>query len=73
MIASNIFKWIGSLFSDFLFLPYEWLRLKIALSDLGWWKANAVNWMFLLILLVLFGYWMYQSRKFIKEGTEDRV
>ncbi|WP_298762454.1 hypothetical protein [uncultured Polaribacter sp.] len=73
MIAGNIFKWIGSLFTEILFLPFNWLRLTVAQADLGWWISNAVNWGFLAILLVLFAYWMQQSKKFLKEGTEDRA
>ncbi|AQS94298.1 MULTISPECIES: hypothetical protein [Polaribacter] len=73
MIASNIFRWIGSLFTDILFLPFDWLRLTVANADLGWWVSNALNWGFLVILLVLFAYWMGESRRFVKEGTEDRA
>jgi uncharacterized membrane protein len=73
MIASNIFRWIGSLFTDILFLPFKWLRLEVATADLGWWLANGVNWLFMLVLLVLFAYWMKESMKFVKEGTEDRA
>jgi len=73
MIASNIFRWIGSLFTDILFLPFKWLRLELATADLGWWLSNGVNWLFLLVLLVLFGYWMKQSKTFLDEGTEDRA
>ena len=73
MIASNIFRWIGSLFTDFLFLPFDWLRLQIATADLGWWISNAVNWGFLLVLLVLFAYWMKESKRFLDEGREDRA
>lgn len=73
MIASNIFRWIGSLFTDLLFLPFEWLRTTVANADLGWWVSNAVNWCFLGVLLVLFAYWMAESRRFVKEGTEDRI
>ena len=69
MIASNIFRWIGSLFTDLLFLPFEWFRN----GDFNWWSANTVNWIFMLILIVLFAYWMKESRKFLKEGTEDRA
>jgi uncharacterized membrane protein len=71
MIASNIFRWIGSLFTDLLFLPFNWLRTTVATADLGWWISNAVNWGFLVVLLVLFAYWMKESRRFAKEGTED--
>jgi hypothetical protein len=73
MIAGNIFKWIGSLFTEVLFLPFEFLRLSIATQDLGWWISNLINWGFLLILLMLFAYWMKESRRFIEEGTEDRA
>jgi hypothetical protein len=73
MIASNIFRWIGSLFTDLLFLPFNWLRTSVAHADLGWWISNAVNWGFLVVLLVLFAYWMGQSVKFKREGTEDKA
>jgi len=72
MIAGNIFRWIGSLFTDLLFLPFNWLRTAIATEELGWWISNAVNWGFLVVLLGWFYFWMKESRRFIKEGTEDR-
>jgi len=67
MIAFNIFKWIGSLFTDVLFQPFEWLRL----GGFNWWSGNTVNWIFLLVLIVLLAYWMKESARFKKEGTED--
>jgi len=73
MIASNIFEWLGSLFTDVLFIPFRWLRLEVATADLGWWISNAVNWGFLVVLLVLFAYWMKESKRFLDEGTEDRA
>jgi uncharacterized membrane protein len=73
MIASNIFRGIGSLFTDLLFLPFNWLRTSVAKGDFGWWISNAVNWFFLAVLLVLFAYWMKESRRFAKEGTEDKA
>ena len=72
MIAFNIFKWIGELFTDVLFLPFNSIR-SLAQENLGLWIANAVNWFFLGVLLVLLAYWMKESRKFVKEGTEDRA
>ncbi|WP_299054845.1 hypothetical protein [uncultured Polaribacter sp.] len=69
MIASNIFRWIGSLFTDLLFIPFDWLRK----GDFNWWSSNAINWMFLAVLLVLFAYWMGQSVKFKNEGKEDKA
>jgi len=53
-------------------MPFNTIR-AIALQDFGWWKANTVNWLFLLILFVLLAYWMKESRRFVKEGTEDRA
>jgi hypothetical protein len=73
MIASNIFRWIGTLFTEVLFLPFQWIRNQVATQDLGWWISNAVNWGFLVVLLILFGYWMKESKRFQKEGTEDRA
>lgn len=72
MLGLNIFRLIGDLF-EFILVPFKWLRLEVAKGDLGWWTSNAVNWGFLLILLVLFAYWMKQSTTFLKEGTEDRA
>ena len=68
MIASNIFRWIGTLFTDFLFIPFNWFRK----GDFNWWSANTVNWIFMVVLLVLFAYWMKESSRFLKDGTEDR-
>ena len=69
MIASNIFRWIGSLFTDILFIPFDALRK----GDLNWWLSNGVNWLFLFVLLGLLYYWMKQYKKFKDEGTEDRA
>lgn len=69
MIASNIFRWIGSLFTDFLFIPFNMLRK----GDFNWWASNVINWIFLGVLLVLFAYWMKESAKFLREGKEDRA
>lgn len=73
MIASNIFRMIGSLFTDFLFVPFEYLRLVTAKAVGGWWTSNAINWGFMVILIILLSYWMGQAFKFKREGTEDRA
>ena len=73
MIAFNIFTWIGDLFTNVLFIPFNSLRLGLAQDPGGWWTSNVINWLFLIVLLVLFAYWMKESRKFLKEGTEDRA
>lgn len=69
MIASNIFRLIGNLFTDVLFIPFNTLRK----GDFNWWSANLINWVFLLVLIVLFAYWMKESKRFFNEGTEDRA
>ena len=71
MIALNIFRLIGELFTEVLFTPFNMLRLSLATQGGGWWTSNAINWGFLVVLLVLFAYWMKESARFLKEGTED--
>ncbi len=70
MLGLNIFRLIGELF-QYILIPFKWLRLEVAKGDYGWWTSNAVNWLFVLVLIVLFAYWMWQSVTFLKEGTED--
>ncbi len=72
MLGLNIFRLIGSFF-EFILTPFKWLRLDVAKGASGWWTSNTVNWIFLLILVVLFAYWMKQCAIFLKEGTEDRA
>ncbi len=68
MIASNIFRWIGSFFTDFLFIPYDWLRK----GGFNWWFSNIINYIFLIILFALLWYWIKESYSYLKNGTEDR-
>ncbi|MFV0248439.1 MAG: DUF6341 family protein [Tenacibaculum sp.] len=68
----NIFRLIGDFF-ELLFIPFEWIRLKLAKADSGWWTSNALNWVFLIILVLLLTYWIKESVQFKKEGTEDFV
>ncbi len=72
MLGLNIFKFIGEIF-QVLFIPFEWIRLTLAKGTAGWFTSNAVNWIFLLILIVLLTYWVLESLKFKREGTEDRA
>jgi len=71
-MLGDIVKLIGELF-EILFIPFKWIRLTLAKSDGGWWTSNAINWFFLVILIVLLAYWIGQSLKFKREGTEDRA
>jgi len=72
MLALNIFRLIGDLF-QVLFIPFEWIRLTLAKGAAGWWTSNAINWIFLVVLLLLLTYWIGQALKFQREGTEDRA
>ncbi|MGG8496051.1 DUF6341 family protein [Tenacibaculum sp. TC6] len=72
MLGLNIFRLIGDLFKV-LFTPFEWIRLSVAKSNGGWWTSNALNWIFLVILILLLAYWMKESVRFKNEGTEDRA
>ena len=72
MLGLNIFRLIGDLF-ELLFMPFKWLRLELAKSDGGWWTSNAINWIFMVVLIVLLAYWMKESLRFKNEGTEDRA
>ena len=56
MIASNIFKWIGTLFTEYLFTPFNEIRSDLALREFGWWISNGVNWLFLVVFLFLLRY-----------------
>jgi len=71
-MLGDIVKLIGELF-EILFIPLKWIRLTLAKSDGGWWTSNAINWFFLIVLIVLLAYWIGQSLKFKREGTEDRA
>ncbi len=72
MLGLNIFRLIGDLFVIIL-TPFRWLRLSVAKGTAGWWTSNMINWIFMVVLLVLLGYWMSQSLKFKREGTEDKA
>jgi hypothetical protein len=63
MIANNIFRAIGSFFSDFAFIPYDMFRFLD-----GWWSSNTVN-----VFLVACGfiglfYWLGQMSRHNKTG-----
>lgn len=66
MIANNIFRAIGNFFTDVLFAPYNFLRLKVE----NWWVQNTFAWIAIFITFMFFFYWLGQLRKFKKNGTE---
>jgi len=71
-MLGDIIRLIGELF-EVLFIPFKWIRLTVAKATAGWWTSNLINWFFLFILIVLLAYWIGQSLKFKREGTEDRA
>ena len=71
-MLEDIVRLIGSLF-EVILIPFKWIRLTVAKSDGGWWTSNLINWVFVLILILLLGYWIGQALKFKREGTEDQA
>ncbi len=69
MIASNIFRLIGDFFEWLFSISFDLLRL----GDLNWWASNVVSWLFVAVFFCLLYYWMVQSYKFKREGTEDKA
>lgn len=66
MIANNIFKAIGDFCTNVLFAPFEGFRFLD-----NWWSSNIINFAFIAVFFVLLAYWMKESIRFKKEGTED--
>jgi uncharacterized membrane protein len=63
------FEAIQSLFVDFLFLPYDFLR-SLELSS--WWAANIFNFIFMIICFSALVYWVLQLRKHQKNNEENQ-
>ncbi len=64
---TGFFEALGSLFTNFLFIPLDFLR-KLELEN--WWLANTLTWIFILICCGAFVYWMKQLQIF-KENNDD--
>jgi len=60
----DFFYAIQDLFVDYLFVPFDALRL---LQLDSWFLANAFSWVFLLIGSVAFIYWMKKLSQFDPE------
>jgi len=63
----TFFEALGSLFTDFLFIPLDFFR-KLELDN--WWLANILTWIFILTACAAFWYWMKQLAIF-KANKED--
>jgi len=63
------FEGIQSLFVDFLFKPWDFLR---HLELQSWFGANALNWIFMIICAAAMVYWIKQLRLHEASGEEDQ-
>ena len=66
----SFFEGIGTLFTDYLFLPFHWLREE---ELTNWWLANALNWIFIIICTAAMIYWIKQlnAHKANNEDVQD--
>lgn len=63
------FEALGSLFTDFLFLPMDLFR---ALELENWWIANIITWVFILICCAATWYWIKQLQIFKERNDDDQ-
>ncbi|WP_339834727.1 uracil phosphoribosyltransferase [uncultured Flavobacterium sp.] len=62
------FEGFASLFVDFLFKPFDWLR-ELELTN--WWIANIINWVFIVVCIVAMVYWTKKLNIFKNNGEDD--
>lgn len=65
----DFFYAIQDLFVNSLLKPLDWLRETELTS---WFLANGLNWVFMLIGVVAFGYWMKELAKYNANNEEDK-
>ncbi len=63
------FEGIQSLFVDFLFLPFDFLR-NLELSS--WWLANLVSWLLILVCAYYTVYWCKELAKHRANNEENQ-
>ena len=63
----SFFEGIEDLFVNVLFAPFDVLRFVES-----WTLSNSVNWLFMLIGFVAFGYWMLQLKRYNDNDEEDK-
>jgi hypothetical protein len=61
------FEGIQSLFVDFLFVPYDFLR---SLELTSWFGANFLNWIFMAICASAMVYWILQLKEHKAKNEE---
>ena len=69
MLIRDIFYGIEDLFVNYLFFPFDFLRI----TELdNWWVANFMTWISIVVFICAFTYWMLQLKKFDDNQEEDR-
>jgi len=68
----DIFEGIAYLFEEILFYPLDALRNLELDSWWGWWGANAINFIFILIGIAAFVFWMKQLKHFRDTHEDER-
>ena len=63
------FEGIQSLFVDFLFKPFDFLR-HLELSS--WWLANTVSWIMILVCAKYIVYWCKQLKEHRDNNEENQ-
>jgi hypothetical protein len=69
MLIRDIFYGIEDLFVNYLFFPFDFLRI----TELdNWWIANFMTWVSIVVFICAFTYWMLQLKKFDDNQEEDK-
>ena len=69
MLIRDIFYGIEDLFVNYLFFPFDFLRI----TELdNWWIANFMTWISVVVFICAFTYWMLQLKKFDDNQEEDK-
>ena len=69
MLIRDIFYGIEDLFVNYLFFPFDFLRI----TELdNWWIANFMTWISVIVFICAFTYWMLQLKKFDDNQEEDK-
>jgi hypothetical protein len=65
----GFFEGIQTLFVDFLFVPYDFLR---SLELTSWFMANILNWIFMAICASAMVYWILQLKEHKANNEENQ-
>ncbi len=69
MLIRDIIYGIEDLFVNYLFFPFDFLRI----TELNnWWIANFMTWVSIVVFICAFTYWMLQLKKFDDNQEEDK-